>query len=239
MANIATKRIKREFLELHQSEDGKLFHIETVNSNVLDLRGHIIGPVDTPFAGGVFNVEVKSKCCVFCLYVFALKPNIFLQIVPETYPFNPPKVRFTTRIWHPNVCKCWPWTTKLLSDSNFFFHSFCHRCNLSRYSKGKLGCSFGMYKLVYFFRFLTCFLYCRPCEQCYSAFRLYLPLQNQTTLRTPSSLVSSKITLMCTAKRQASGRFTLRKMIKKKRMTKSCNLRLMKVRFFSFASRLF
>ncbi|KAH9398222.1 PREDICTED: ubiquitin-conjugating enzyme E2-22 kDa-like [Rhagoletis zephyria] len=81
MSNIATKRIKREFLEL-QSEDGKLFHIETVNSNVLDLRGYIIGPVDTPFAGGVFNVEVK---------------------IPETYPFNPPKVRFTTRIWHPNI----------------------------------------------------------------------------------------------------------------------------------------
>mgnify|MGYP002649301498 CR=1 FL=1 len=70
MSNIATKRIKREFLEL-QSEDGKLFHIETVNSNVLDLRGYIIGPVDTPFAGGVFNVEVKSEsknCC------FAVKP---------------------------------------------------------------------------------------------------------------------------------------------------------------------
>ena len=21
----------------------------------------------------------------------------------DTYPFNPPKVRFTTKIWHPNV----------------------------------------------------------------------------------------------------------------------------------------
>lgn len=23
--------------------------------------------------------------------------------MPETYPFNPPKVRFLTKIWHPNI----------------------------------------------------------------------------------------------------------------------------------------
>jgi ubiquitin-conjugating enzyme (huntingtin interacting protein 2) len=23
--------------------------------------------------------------------------------IPETYPFNPPKVRFLTRVWHPNI----------------------------------------------------------------------------------------------------------------------------------------
>ncbi|KAL1774917.1 ubiquitin-conjugating enzyme E2 K isoform X1 [Sigmodon hispidus] len=23
--------------------------------------------------------------------------------IPETYPFNPPKVRFITKIWHPNI----------------------------------------------------------------------------------------------------------------------------------------
>ena len=69
MANIATKRIKREFLELHQSDDGpnKLFQIEPVNNNVLDLKGHIMGPVDTPFEGGVFKVEVKSKSALFGL----------------------------------------------------------------------------------------------------------------------------------------------------------------------------
>jgi len=30
--------------------------------------------------------------------------NFLLEIkVPETYPFNPPKVRFNTKIWHPNI----------------------------------------------------------------------------------------------------------------------------------------
>ncbi len=29
--------------------------------------------------------------------------KIFEYLFIDTYPFNPPKVRFTTKIWHPNV----------------------------------------------------------------------------------------------------------------------------------------
>lgn len=38
--------------------------------------------VDTPYEFGTFNLEIH---------------------VPETYPFNPPKVKFLTKIWHPNI----------------------------------------------------------------------------------------------------------------------------------------
>lgn len=34
------------------------------------------------FLGGRYQLEIK---------------------IPETYPFNPPKVRFITKIWHPNI----------------------------------------------------------------------------------------------------------------------------------------
>jgi ubiquitin-conjugating enzyme (huntingtin interacting protein 2) len=34
------------------------------------------------YEGGTYNLEIK---------------------IPETYPFNPPKVRFLTKIWHPNI----------------------------------------------------------------------------------------------------------------------------------------
>jgi ubiquitin-conjugating enzyme (huntingtin interacting protein 2) len=34
------------------------------------------------YEGGTFNLEIK---------------------IPETYPFNPPKVKFLTKIWHPNI----------------------------------------------------------------------------------------------------------------------------------------
>lgn len=44
----------------------------------------IKGPPGTPYEGGVFHLEL---------------------FLPEEYPMVPPKVRFLTRIYHPNVDK--------------------------------------------------------------------------------------------------------------------------------------
>jgi len=85
MANsIAESRIKREFREVVKSDEVAkcLIKVELVQDNFTELRGEIGGPVDTPYEGGTFVLEIK---------------------IPETYPFNPPKVRFVTKIWHPNV----------------------------------------------------------------------------------------------------------------------------------------
>ncbi|XP_041447739.1 ubiquitin-conjugating enzyme E2-22 kDa-like [Drosophila obscura] len=84
MANLAVSRIKREFKEVLSSEeiDQCAIKLELVNDCWTELRGEISGPPDTPYEGGKFMLEIK---------------------VPETYPFRPPKVRFTTRIWHPNI----------------------------------------------------------------------------------------------------------------------------------------
>ncbi|XP_045568675.1 ubiquitin-conjugating enzyme E2 K isoform X1 [Salmo salar] len=56
--------------------------VDLVDENFTELRGEIAGPPDTPYEGGRFQLEIK---------------------IPETYPFNPPKVRFITKIWHPNI----------------------------------------------------------------------------------------------------------------------------------------
>lgn len=84
MANIAAQRVKREFKEVMKSEEvaGGSIKLELLNDGWTELRGEIAGPPDTPYEGGVFVLEIK---------------------VPETYPFNPPKIRFVTKIWHPNV----------------------------------------------------------------------------------------------------------------------------------------
>jgi len=84
MANIAEARIRREFKEVVKSEEvAKCFiKVEMMHDCFTELRGEIIGPPDTVYAGGRFILEIK---------------------IPETYPFNPPKVKFSTKIWHPNI----------------------------------------------------------------------------------------------------------------------------------------
>ncbi|KAI3352423.1 hypothetical protein L3Q82_005383 [Scortum barcoo] len=45
----------------------------------------------------------NQHICVW-LYFVLLSGRYQLEIkIPETYPFNPPKVRFITKIWHPNI----------------------------------------------------------------------------------------------------------------------------------------
>mmetsp|Transcript_13014 Transcript_13014/g.28264 ORF Transcript_13014/g.28264 Transcript_13014/m.28264 type:complete len:204 (-) Transcript_13014:375-986(-) len=46
------------------------------------LTGSITGPEGTAYEGGVFGVDI---------------------LIPKEYPFEPPKMRFITKIWHPNV----------------------------------------------------------------------------------------------------------------------------------------
>jgi len=84
MANIAQQRIQREFREVVKSKEiaESGVQLELVADDLTELAGTVLGPPDTPYAGGSFKLEIK---------------------IPDTYPFNPPKVRFITKIWHPNV----------------------------------------------------------------------------------------------------------------------------------------
>eukprot|EP00597_Dinobryon_sp_UTEXLB2267_P006858 CAMPEP_0170082356 /NCGR_PEP_ID=MMETSP0019_2-20121128/17975_1 /TAXON_ID=98059 /ORGANISM="Dinobryon sp., Strain UTEXLB2267" /LENGTH=166 /DNA_ID=CAMNT_0010297207 /DNA_START=35 /DNA_END=535 /DNA_ORIENTATION=- len=49
---------------------------------MMHLKGSIKGPDDSPYAGGLFEVDI---------------------VIPNDYPFSPPKMKFITKVWHPNV----------------------------------------------------------------------------------------------------------------------------------------
>jgi len=84
MSNIAQQRIQREFKEVVKSSEVAQSGVELhlVNDDLTELKGTIKGPPDTPYEGGTYHLEIH---------------------IPDTYPFNPPKDRFVTQIWHPNI----------------------------------------------------------------------------------------------------------------------------------------
>ncbi|CAF0756480.1 unnamed protein product [Didymodactylos carnosus] len=52
------------------------------NTNLYKWHVGIFGPPDTLYAGGYYKADMEF---------------------PTTYPFAPPKVRFLTKMWHPNI----------------------------------------------------------------------------------------------------------------------------------------
>uniref|UniRef100_A0A8C8BJH4 UBC core domain-containing protein n=1 Tax=Otus sunia TaxID=257818 RepID=A0A8C8BJH4_9STRI len=80
-----------EYIRLHLTETQRLLaepvpgiKAEPDESNARYFHVVIAGPQDSPFEGGTFKLEL---------------------FLPEEYPMAAPKVRFMTKIYHPNVDK--------------------------------------------------------------------------------------------------------------------------------------
>uniref|UniRef100_A0AAQ4NNV5 Ubiquitin-conjugating enzyme E2 K n=1 Tax=Gasterosteus aculeatus aculeatus TaxID=481459 RepID=A0AAQ4NNV5_GASAC len=82
LASFSLTSVPRPKLSPCRQTSKNQIKVDLVDENFTELRGEIAGPPDTPYEGGRFQLEIK---------------------IPETYPFNPPKVRFISKIWHPNI----------------------------------------------------------------------------------------------------------------------------------------
>ncbi len=53
-----------------------------VDKNIKHWKAIIPGPENSVYEGGMFVIDI---------------------VIPSEYPYQPPKMKFDTKIWHPNV----------------------------------------------------------------------------------------------------------------------------------------
>eukprot|EP00947_MAST-08B_sp_MAST-8B-sp1_P000779 g779.t1 len=74
--------IRKEVMECQKDAESSGVTAVVVGDDMTRLRGTIRGPIDSPYTGGAFDVDIQ---------------------IPASYPFKPPQMKFDTKVWHPNV----------------------------------------------------------------------------------------------------------------------------------------
>ncbi|PCH40467.1 hypothetical protein WOLCODRAFT_136893 [Wolfiporia cocos MD-104 SS10] len=75
------RRVNKEIADCKNDKQSNI-SIELVDSSPFHLIGAFDGPEGTPYEGGHFQVDIS---------------------IPDSYPFQPVKMKFITKVYHPNI----------------------------------------------------------------------------------------------------------------------------------------
>ena len=78
----ANKRLLKELAEISKGETPNCTAGPVSGDNMYKWQATIMGPEDSPYEGGIFFLNIDF---------------------PADYPFKPATIKFTTRIYHPNI----------------------------------------------------------------------------------------------------------------------------------------
>ncbi|KAI0262424.1 ubiquitin-conjugating enzyme/RWD-like protein [Gloeopeniophorella convolvens] len=81
MSDARLRRVNKEIADCKNDKSSNI-NIDLIDNSPFHLRGSFEGPQDTPYAGGHFEVDI---------------------VIPDSYPFQPVKMKFITKVYHPNV----------------------------------------------------------------------------------------------------------------------------------------
>jgi ubiquitin-conjugating enzyme E2 D/E len=78
----AIRRIQREIIEVIMNPVSDCTFSLLEEHDLLHWQATLAGPRNSPYEGGLFKIEI---------------------VFPADYPWRPPKCRFLTKIYHPNI----------------------------------------------------------------------------------------------------------------------------------------
>lgn len=76
------QRLKRELARMESNPPSGISVCPKEDNKLNVLEAVLLGPENSPYSEGIFKLEI---------------------LVPDSYPFAPPSIKFLTKVYHPNI----------------------------------------------------------------------------------------------------------------------------------------